>query len=128
MAIPIASRCFDCWRPLTSTGELFDAYLHRRSQPSPGAVLDHNLQHAILVNEGLRCQVNDITYRFADVMLPGSTSREWVEARVVGEQFPYVDTHVSRFNPFSFQLILSDLVSMGLIRGLEIESLVVNGV
>ena len=127
MAIPIASRCFDCWRPLTSTGDLFDAYLQRRTQPSPGAVLDHNLQHAVLVDQGGRCQVNDSTYRFADVVLPGSVSRKWVEAHVVGESSLYVDAHVSRFNPFSFRLIFGDLVSMGLIRRLEIESLVVNG-
>ena len=40
MAIPIASRCFDVTKPLSSTGDLLDAFIQDRQQPPFGKVFD----------------------------------------------------------------------------------------
>lgn len=127
MAIPIASRCFDCWQPLTTTGTLFDAFLEQRQQPTPGAILDQALGSAVISIGDIQESVNDATYSFSKIQLPGLMSLDWVRARLKGEKLPYCDTHVSRFNPHSFELILHDLSAMGLLNSLIIDEISVNG-
>ena len=46
MAIPVGTRCFDCFRPLSTTGQLIDAHRSALVKPSLGAIFDQSANAA----------------------------------------------------------------------------------
>jgi len=122
MAIPISSRCFDCFRPLSTTGEMLDAYISKNKKPSFGKYFDHSFSTmGILEKNNKLIDVNDITYDFNKLTikqnLSYSTYQEIVENY---NKTPYVDNHVWQFNLESFISIFEDLMACKIIKNLEI--------
>jgi hypothetical protein len=127
MAIPIASRCFDCFQPLSRTGEFIDAYYLQKTKPSVGNVFDHQASSSKLLNaEG----INDQTYDFDKVVVNafnGVINEETYNASKQSAEASYIDSHCWRLNPFQFELIFSDLLACGFINHLSIAESIVHG-
>ena len=124
MAIPIASRCFDCWLPLTTTGMALDRYLLNAPKPTVGAVFDSLKTQAFLIDGQ---PVHDQSYNVDKIQLNADFNDSFL--RSADQLFPsdYVDAHVSRFNPYSFELFLGELHALGLLSSLVVEDIAVNG-
>lgn len=111
LVVPDKRYCFDRLRPLSSTGELLDAFLQRRSRPTPGVIFDH-LAHAVKRGDAIAWAAGDgrplrFVHRFEEA------AEAWERAQRTEE---YADVHVWRFIPESFRLIVTDLRRLGLIR------------
>jgi hypothetical protein len=127
MAIPIASRCFDCFQPLSRTGEFIDAYYLQKTKPSIGNVFDHQASSSKLLSaEG----INDQTYDFDKVIVNafhGVINEEAYNASKQSAEAAYIDSHCWRLNPFQFELIFSDLLACGFVKHLSIAESIVHG-
>ena len=124
MAIPIASRCFDCWLPLTTTGMALDAFFSASAKPSIGAIFDSLKTQASLSN-GL--PLHDQSYDINQVQLEASFDKDWLKTLISDHRNQYVDAHVSRFNSFSFELLFKESLRLGLLKNLDLSCSVVNG-
>ena len=124
MAIPIASRCFDCWLPLTTTGMALDRYLLKAPKPTLGAVFDSLMTQAFL-SDGQ--SVHDQSYDADQIQLNADFDHTFLCTR--GQLYPddYIDAHVSRFNPYSFELFLGELHGLGMLSSLVMQDSAVNG-
>lgn len=125
MAIPIASRTFDCWLPLTTTGQSLDRFFMNTFQPTIGSIFDSLLSHASHTNEE---PLHDLSYDINKVCLRGQVNKNFL-ASCNNSLYPtsYTDAHVSRFNHFSFELFFKELSSMELINTLTLDECIVNG-
>ena len=125
MAIPIASRTFDCWLPLTTTGQSLDRFFMNTFQPTIGSIFDSLLSHASHANEE---PLHDLSYDINKVCLRGQVNKNFL-ASCNNSLYPtsYTDAHVSRFNHFSFELFFKELSSMKLITTLILDECIVNG-
>jgi len=124
MAIPISSRCFDCWLPLTTTGMALDRFLMNAPKPTLGAVFD-SLKTQAFLTDGQ--PVHDQSYNVDKIQLNADFNDSFLKSS--DQLFPsdYVDAHVSRFNPYSFELFLGELQALGLLSSLVVEECAVNG-
>jgi SAM-dependent methyltransferase len=111
LVLPDKRYCFDRFRPLTTTGEILDAFGQRRNRPTPGSVFDHMVNCVTLDGQ--------ISW-FAGTLGKFGSPYSFEYARNLWDQattgVDYVDVHVSCFTPASFRLILQDLRSLGLLR------------
>ena len=119
MAIPVASRCFDCFLPLTTSGKAIDAYINDCSKPSPGSIFDNTAYHATLKNGE---QINDLNYSLEKVNLTNAVGENFLSF-LISPCREYVDAHVSRFNHYSFELLIRDSQSMGILTNLLIDEI-----
>ena len=124
MAIPIASRCFDCWLPLTTTGMALDAFVSGDEKPSIGAIFD-SLQTQARLQNGQ--PLHDQTYDYNQVRLDTGFDKNWLEMLNSNHKINYIDSHVSRFNPFNFELLFRESIQLGLLKQLSLERCVVSG-
>lgn len=111
LVVPDKRYCFDHFRPLTTTGQVLDAHLARRTRPSPGAVFD-DVANAV-------DRAGDIGWHAGDARPlslhndAGAAARAWAAAR---DSDTYDDVHVWTFVPESFRLILDDLRALDLVN------------
>ena len=128
MAIPIASRCFDCFRPLSTTGEMLDAYISKNKKPSFGTYFDHSFSTmAVHDKNNKKVAVNNINYDLDKLTLQKKLSYSSYKKIVAKyEKTPYVDNHVWQFNLESFISIFEDLLECKIIRNLEIVDAEIN--
>lgn len=128
MAIPIASRCFDCFQPLSRTGELIDAYYQQKTKPSIGNIFDHQASSAKLTGDRV---VNDATYDFSQIIVNGlqhgRINKSAYKSMKQSAEDTYIDSHCWRYNPHQFELIFSDLKACGFIEYLAIHEIITNG-
>lgn len=125
MAIPIASRCFDCWRPLTTCGEWIDAFYAQREVPSYGNIADSFANHAKLVD---KVDLTDESYSLDKIELNYFFTSNYLEHLCeLNRNKVYTDAHCSVLNPYSFQLLFEDILLLGLIHQLRIRDIKVNG-
>jgi hypothetical protein len=127
MAIPVASRCFDCFQSLSRTGEFIDAYYLKKTKPSVGSIFDHQASSSKLISGEA---INDLTYDFEKVVVNtfnGCLDSVVFSSTKASAEKAYVDSHCWRFNPFQFELIFSDLKACGLIKHLTIIENSLNG-
>jgi hypothetical protein len=121
MAIPVGSRCFDCFRPLSSTGQLIDAHQERRTKPTLGALFDHSA--SVATDAGGRT-IGDRTYDIEHVAV--SACGGTIDAAACATlQFTHEFGHSGGihsfvFNPYSFLLIFEDLQACGYLPLLRI--------
>jgi hypothetical protein len=128
MAIPIASRCFDCFQPLSRTGEFIDAYYQQKTKPSIGNIFDHQASSAKLIDDQ---SINDATYDFNQIKVNGLRDgcideSAYTSMKQTAEN-SYVDSHCWRYNPHQFELVFSDLKACGFINYLSILEIITNG-
>jgi len=125
MAIPIASRSFDCWKPLTNTGEWIDAFYAQHEKPTYGSIFEAHKNMAYLANGE---SINEQSYGINKIKLSSEIDYNYLECLCeFNRQNIYIDAHVSKFNPFSFQLLLEDISSLGLIRRFRLKQITTLG-
>ena len=117
MAIPVGSRCFDCFRPLSSTGQLIDAHEERRTKPTLGALFD---QSASATTHAGGRSIEDRTYDINKVAVSacgGSIDAETFAALQFTQEFGHTGgIHSFVSNPYSFLQIFEDLQACGLLE------------
>jgi predicted SAM-dependent methyltransferase len=114
LVIPDKRYCFDYYRFPSSTGDILQAYLERRTKHSPGVVFDH-LAHAAKLN-GSISWAQQISGKLSLVHSFEEAIDGFEQAKISDS---YIDVHHWRFTPASFRLILCDLRSMGLLDLVE---------
>ena len=111
LAVPDKRRCFDRFRPISSTGNVIDKALLGYSTPSPGAVFD---TYATNVRK------NDGAIAWGDDNPGDYTLAHGIEEScsmyACSKDGEYIDVHSWCFTPSSFQLILQDLLDLSLIK------------
>jgi predicted SAM-dependent methyltransferase len=115
LIIPDKRYCFDHFQPLSTTGNVLDAYLQHRTRPTPGNVFDFYVNHTLSDNQ-ISWSAEDrgqfaMTYKF------DYAQQQLEHAR---DQDDYLDAHVWRFVPESFRLVVQDLQRLRL-TSLKIE-------
>ena len=116
LAVPDKRRCFDLFRPLTSTGMVLQAHLDRRRVHSPATAFDHVANMAALDGtggwaEGAQGEVTlNHPLHFAKAVFDRSAGST-----------DYHDFHGWVFCPSSFRLIVSDLNEIGALDLREVQ-------
>jgi hypothetical protein len=110
LVVPDKRYCFDHFRPLSTSGEILDAFEQRRVRPTPGSVFD-SLANCVTLEGQTSWSANDPRGDFRNVYTFETAQNAWERAKRGHE-----DAHIWRFTPASFRLILQDLRSLGLLR------------
>ena len=124
LAVPIGTRCFDRMRPLSTTGQIIDAYVTNSTKPTPGQIVDHFLNVSSDANSNV--PIHHKYYRSDQLQMPNATSTQkwnpdfynWTIATRDSDH--YVDSHCWVFNIHSIELILADLVMLGIISNIKL--------
>ncbi len=128
MAIPIGTRCFDCFRPLSTTGQLIDAHASGRVKPTLGAIFD---QSASAATHSGGQTIGYRSYGFEQVVVDacgGTIDISSFDALQFTHEFGHsggVQSFV--FNPYSFLLIMEDLQACGFLPLLRVRDVVDRG-
>ncbi|MDR3468092.1 MAG: methyltransferase domain-containing protein [Xanthobacteraceae bacterium] len=110
LLIPDRRFCFDFLRPVSTAGQMVEAFFQDRSVHSAAAMFDHHAYHARRSGLGAWAEGDG-----GDVTLEGEASSGYAAAlQSAGDT--YVDCHAWVFTPSSFRLIIEDLRLVGLIR------------
>ena len=122
IAIPISTRCFDLSRPLSTTGELLDAYISKNKKPSFGVFFDSSFSNMSVINEkNETITLNNMTYDFEKLIFDNELTYDSYQYLVDDyNNSAYKDNHVWQFNLDSFLLIFEDLLMCKIIENLEI--------
>jgi SAM-dependent methyltransferase len=108
LAVPDKRSCFDVFQSLTSTGDILEAHRQKRTRPGPGSLFDAVAYGA--TRDGhigwskTECDKRQLYQSLGDaygLVRHAETAEE------------YIDVHVWRFVPSSFELILNDLAEGG---------------
>lgn len=135
MAIPIHTRCFDLYKPLSSSGSFIDAYINQQAQPSLGTVFNHICLGAKKKDgspiASPQLEPNDVTLIWTELE-PFQTNPEfnkiaWFEQLQADIKSRYIDAHCHCFNPASFCLIMADLRMLGLVKELQVHDICEHG-
>jgi predicted SAM-dependent methyltransferase len=118
LVVPDKRYCFDCFSPISSTGQVLDAYAEKRVRPSPGQIFDYVANSAKRKGE-IAWTADGEGGADALAHTLGEARDHWADALLSASE--YVDIHAWRFTPAAFRLVISDLASLGL-TGLEIKS------
>lgn len=129
LAVPDKRFSFDLYKPVTTTGQLLDAYERNASFHSYGSVVDHFF-HA--VNGGIRIspQENKVTdcwgnynVREDTLVYPKHTIEDVKPVfEMAKKQEKYVDIHRFVFTPSSFALIMHELSLLSVVS-FEVDSI-----
>ena len=111
LAVPDKRYCFDCLRPLTTTGDVMQAYYDKRVRHTPGTIFDHFSMVAF--RNGCHTWNKDDKSQLAYVHTVQEAMDLAEKARISEE---YIDVHNWVFVPDSFRLIANDLNSTGFVN------------
>ena len=112
LAIPDKRFCFDVVKPLSTTGQILQAYIEKRKRHSPGTIFDAYALHA---------------NKKGNIVWPGdfdqsnlTFSHSTIEAKEIFDNYissgMYLDVHAWQFEFESFKKIIIDLNEMDLIN------------
>jgi hypothetical protein len=124
IVVPIGTRCFDRMRPLSTTGQIVDAYVSNASKPSSGQIIDFVLSFASDATSEV--PIHHEYYRSDQLSMPHATSsRKWNPdfynwILEIKDSDHYVDTHCWVFNLQSFELIFADLCMPGILSNMKL--------
>ena len=113
LVVPDKRYCFDYFTPLSTTGDLLDAYINKRVKPSSGQVFDHisnaskRQGNGAWGDDGTGGSPDALMHTFSEAKAHSHRSATTTE---------YIDVHCWRFTPASFNLLISDLQGLGLIN------------
>lgn len=112
LVIPDKRFCFDILKPLTTTGQILQAHIERRSKHSPGTIFD---AHALHVKNGESIvwpgYKNPTDLKFVHTI---AEAKAIMDASIESGQF--VDVHAWQFIPASFELLVSDLIELSILK------------
>lgn len=117
LVIPDKRYCFDHFSPVTSTGNILDAWAEKRSRPSSGQVFDY-LANAAKRKGELAWGADGEGGGDGLVHTLAEAKAHWIHSKSSND---YIDVHCWRFTPASFALIISDLQQLGLI-GFDVKA------
>jgi len=109
LIVPDKRYCFDHFRPLSTTGELLDAFEQKRTRPTPGSVFDYTVD--TVARDGRIAWSAHDSGEFSPLFGFERARSHWDRARHSDD---YMDAHIWRFVPESFRLIMQDLQRLGL--------------
>lgn len=135
MAIPIHTRCFDLYKPLSTSGGFIDAYINQQARPSLGTVFNHICLGAKKKDgspiASPQQDPNDVRLAWDELESfqndPAFNKIIWFEQLQAEIKSHYVDAHCHCFNPASFCLILADLRMLGLVKELQVHDICEHG-
>jgi SAM-dependent methyltransferase len=113
LAVPDRRLCFDCLRPVSTSGQMIAASRSKRRRHSLAAVFDHKAYHATPPNghlgwgRGVRLEP-----RFSNTL---ETAWKVIANYDENEPGEYIDVHGWVFTPSSFECVLLELHGLGLI-------------
>ncbi len=128
LAIPIGTRCFDCFRPLSTTGQLMNAHLSGRVKTSLGAMFDQSASAATFSGgKAIRCRNFDFD-QVAVEACGGTIDADAFNALQFTHEFGHAGgIHNFVFNPYSFLLIMEDLQACGFLPLLRVQEVIDRG-
>jgi len=109
LVVPDKRYCFDHFSPLTTTGDLIDAYLEKRTRPSPGQVFNH-FSNAAKLSGRIAWSSSHLSNDFKLCHSMLEVIQNYLST--INESC-YIDVHCWRFIPNSFELLMSDLLVLG---------------
>jgi SAM-dependent methyltransferase len=118
MAVPDKRACFDFFRPPSSTAEMLQAFHERRERPSFAQTFSQDAYSAVLRRGNGEGQPFTIDEHPGRIALGGDLAKaysEWL-GRIEAGATEYRDTHCWTFTPSSLELILTELILLGLIN------------
>jgi hypothetical protein len=118
MAVPDKRACFDFFRPHSTTGEILQAFHERRERPTLAQTFEQSAYSARLPMGNSFTGAFTVDANPNDIALHGDLVQQyayWLQ-RIHTDDTQYRDTHCWAFTPSSLELILTELVLLGLIN------------
>ncbi|TZF91183.1 class I SAM-dependent methyltransferase [Cognatilysobacter lacus] len=115
LVVPDKRYCFDHLRRCSSSGDVIQAHLERRTRHTPGQVFDHFVGACKLDEAG--SWHRDTAGRIGRVYTPEFAQAMHEASRISRD---YLDIHAWVFTPSSFRLVVHDLNALGYARVDEI--------
>jgi len=118
MAVPDKRACFDFFRPHSGTGELLEAFHERREHPTFAQTFSQSAYQATLCTGTGNIGAFTIDENPSQVALIGDVVQQYARwlKRLDANDTQYCDTHCWTFTPSSLELILTELILLGLIN------------
>ncbi len=118
-AIPIASRCFDLFRNLSTTKDFLIAYRTRKNRPEWLDVYEANKTK--VCTDGLNLHKHH-KYDVSDLNFEKCSFLTNINQQQLINESPqdYIDIHMTVFNPARFKLIMFELSTLGILPHLKI--------
>lgn len=110
LAIPDKRYCFDIFKPLSSTGDVLQAYFEQRTMHPLGKFFD-DVAYSASCNGGITWSEDT----FASPELMYSITEATIKGKNLINSNKYDDIHGWHFTPDSFRLIINDLYQAGYI-------------
>lgn len=111
LAVPDKRFCFDLFKPVSSAGQLIQAYVENRHRHTFGQIVDALMMH-VTCNGEINFPSAGVADRFALPHSPSEAYRLATQAAHSGEHF---DVHGWVYTPSSFILAYRQLAEMGLL-------------
>ncbi|MCK4494019.1 MAG: methyltransferase domain-containing protein [Methylococcales bacterium] len=113
LAIPDKRKCFDYFRPISSTGHILQAFHEKKQSHAIAAIFDNHANHANYKGYGSWFSSTNT----ADVItLQSNVKAAYQKVLHTLSHHEYDDVHGWVFTPASFLLIIHDLTELGLIN------------
>ena len=109
LAIPDHRYCFDIFRPVSTSGEVIQAFVEKRRRHSVGALFDHFSMGA--TKQGALGWDSDTAGDYS--LIHETVAHAQFVLDMAQKSDEYIDIHNWRFTPASFKLILADICSLG---------------
>jgi GT2 family glycosyltransferase/SAM-dependent methyltransferase len=116
MAIPDRRTSFDYFRPHSTTGEFLEAFWERRDRPTPGQIFTYEALHAKNDIDGVERIGWSLTSDPSTIRFVGNFANAFSRGTAAASNRDYVDVHCWAFTPASFELIITDLQTLGVLR------------
>jgi SAM-dependent methyltransferase len=110
LAVPDRRRCFDFFRPASTTGAVLQAHLEKRTRHTPGNAFDFVANFATFDGRQGAGEDGPATFALSNKATEAKASFDLFAAASSAE---YHDCHAWVFTPSSFRLILADLAAIG---------------
>jgi predicted SAM-dependent methyltransferase len=110
LAVPDKRFCFDYFRPLTTTGDVLEAHLARRSRHTRRNLFDY---HAYVVRNAGSGAWGQSTVQDLEFFHSFTEAEHMLRKAGEDAQAPYIDSHAWQFTPSSFELLLLELARLG---------------
>ena len=109
---------------------MIDAYLQNKQKPSMGDLIDQSTLRAWTTHGDELCMIapdnvhiSKLTMGSNPLNLPSPDYEQKLISVFGNIDNKYIDTHVSTFNPASFELIFNDLCSLGYLKNLALDNI-----
>lgn len=109
LAVPDKRKCFDFFRPISTTGDAVVAFMEKRSRHTAKTHFDHLMHH------GHRGGSPGWSIETQTPFVLAGSIESGMDALALSERAEYVDAHAWMFTPSSFELMILELRALGLL-------------